>query len=63
MTPENESRAREERAQVGNSVQDEALEDGWFKRPSQPSQRIATMRPPAPSSPPIGDAVADEWFR
>ena len=40
-------------------------EDLWFARPS----RAATTRPPpsratrAPSTPPIGDAFADQWFR
>ena len=40
-------------------------EDLWFARPS----RATTTRPPpsratrAPSTPPIGDAFADQWFR
>jgi hypothetical protein len=63
MMPDAGDRAPEMRAPAGTDPRDEGLEDRWFEKPSRPRLRATTIRPPPQSPAPLGDDVADRWFR
>jgi hypothetical protein len=56
-------------AEVNLTETDEDLESGWFARERvtrtsvAPRASRATLPPPRPSVPPIGDADVDSWLR